>query len=73
MQATARKMADFQTQRQEELTRKIETSKAKFESVQMKNKLNEDSRSQRNEDIAMAVVNKSIKADETVRKRFTDA
>jgi hypothetical protein len=73
MQATARKMADFQTQRQEELNRKIETSKAKFDSVQMKNRLNEDSRSQRNEDIAVAVVNKSMRADETVRKRYTDA
>lgn len=39
----------------------------------MKHKLNEDTRSQRNEDIVMGVVNKSMRADETVRKRYTDA
>lgn len=70
---TQRKMHEFQTARQEDLHRRIETSKAKFDSVQVKHKLHEESRLQRNEEIVMGVVQKSLRADATVRKRYTDA
>jgi len=66
-------LEEFRTARQLDLIEKMENNKARYDSANMKLILKNEEGHMKNEEIAMRHVQKIMKAEATVRERFTDA